>query len=153
MRDNRSARPFPLYVLLAVHLFLALGGLLGGIGLLADPSGANLTFSPAMLEGSPFADFLIPGLFLLLVLGLAPLAVVYGLWVRADWAWRGSLLVSLGLLAFVAVEVAVIGYWPEPPLQLVFGVVGLLLLGLTLLPTIRTYAGSVDPSYVDTQKA
>src|SRR5512140_3829364 len=54
------------YGKLAVGLLvvLGLGALAGGIALLAQPDGSVMHFDVAILEGSPFADFTIPGLIL-----------------------------------------------------------------------------------------
>ena len=50
----------------------------------------------SMLEGSPFKDYLIPGLILLVVLGLFPLVVLYGLVRRRRWGWWLSIAVGAG---------------------------------------------------------
>lgn len=70
---------------------------------------------------------------------MAPLAVAYGVWARKPWSWAGSLLVGAALLVWLAVEIAVIGYHAQPPLQLIYGIVGMLILGATLRPGVRTH--------------
>jgi hypothetical protein len=135
--SSQSGRPALLYALIACLVFLGVGALAGGWGLTADPSGANLGFSTEWLSGSPFPDFLIPGLFLLLALGVAPLAAAVGLWRGARWAWRAALLISVALIAWIVVETMVIGYWSDPPLQLIFGALGVLMLALTSSPQVR----------------
>ena len=57
-----------------LQLFIALGALGGGWGLITAPDGSNLGMPLSMLEHSPFPDFLIPGWILLTVLGLGNLA-------------------------------------------------------------------------------
>ncbi len=56
-------------------LFLGFGGVYGAFMLLADTSGGNFLWSPELLEGTPFNDFLIPGIVLLIVNGLLPIFV------------------------------------------------------------------------------
>ena len=48
----------------ALLVLLGLGALAGGIALMAAPDGSVMHFSVALLAGSPFADFTIPGLIL-----------------------------------------------------------------------------------------
>lgn len=117
--------------------FQGLSGLAGGVGLVGDPSGAAVGIPVAWLEGSPFTDFLLPGLVLFTVLGVAPLLTVYGLWRGQAWSWTASMLVGGALLGWLGVQVAVIGYVEEPPLQLIYGGLGGLILLFTALPTVR----------------
>lgn len=127
------------YLLIGLVAFQALSGIFGGFALVWDPSGALLRMPLSLLDGSPFEDYLFPGLILLLVLGFLPLLVVYGLWLRRGWSWTGALLVSLALLVWIGVEIAMVGYHGEPPLQLVYGITGLAMLLLALLSPVRRY--------------
>jgi hypothetical protein len=133
------------YLLIAGLAFQGLSGLLGGVGLLVDPTGALLRIPLQWLEGSPFESYLIPGLVLLLVLGVVPLIVLYGLWRRAAWSCLGAQLVAVALLVWIGVEVLVIGYQPEPPLQLIYGLLGVVLLVASLAPSVRRYCGAPSP--------
>lgn len=136
---TRPSRPVTLYVLMACLLFQGLSGILGGFMLVSDPSGESLQIPLNWLQGSPFNDYLIPGLVLLIVLGVFPLVVIYGLWVRASWAWLAALLVGIALLIWIGVEILVIGYQTQPPFQLIYGVLGIVIVVLTLLPRVRAY--------------
>jgi hypothetical protein len=117
--------------------FQGISGLFGGLALVIDPTGELLRMPIAMLEGSPFDNFLIPGIILLTILGIFPMVVFYGLRKKLNWAWTGSLMVSAALIIWIGVEIRMIGYHPEPPLQLIYGLLGLILLTLTLLPSVR----------------
>lgn len=144
MPAQRSARPTSVYVLIAGLAFQGLSGLFGGVGLIVDPTGRLLQIPIEWLDGSPFENYLIPGLVLLLVLGVVPLVVLYGLWRRASWAWLGARLVAAALLVWIGVEVLVIGYQPEPPLQLIYGLLGVVLLAASLAPSVRWYCGGAS---------
>lgn len=109
----------------------------GGAALIIDPSGGLLGLPLDMLAGSPFKTYLIPGIILLLVLGVFPLIVFYGLWQRKQWAWLGAVVVGMALIVWLAVEILMVGYHSEPPLQLIYGVVGVTLLLLTQMPSVR----------------
>ena len=56
-----------------LQIFIGVGGVAGGLGMVMDPTGAGVMMDTAMLADSPFDSFLIPGLFLLLVNGIASL--------------------------------------------------------------------------------
>lgn len=140
-RARHRPRPASVYLLAAGLAFQGLSGLFGGIGLIVDPTGRLLQIPIEWLDGSPFETYLIPGLVLLLVLGIVPLGVLYGLWTRKGWAWLGARLVAAALLVWIGVEVVVIGYQPEPPLQLIYGLLGVVLLVGSLAPSVRWYCG------------
>jgi hypothetical protein len=137
--SNQPRRPIALYVLLLGLVLLGLGAVGGGYFLVLDPSGEIIGLPRTALDGSPFSDYLVPGLTLLLLLGLFPLLVAAALWRRSWWAHPAALLVSVLLLVFLAIEIAVVGYVADPPFQLVFGALGVVLLLLTLTPSVRAY--------------
>jgi hypothetical protein len=120
-------------------IFQGLSGLAGGCGLTWDPTGSAVGLDPGWLEGSPFGDYLIPGVILLLVLGIGPLLVTLGILRRSPWAWAASLLTGVALIIWIVVEVLVVGYIAQPPLQLIYGLVGLGIVATTLLPTVRCH--------------
>lgn len=134
-----TKRPGTVYALVAALALQGLSGLAGGYGLTLDPSGESVGIPLEWLAGSPFADYLIPGIVLLTVLGIGPLLAAYGVWTRRWWAWMAALLVGVALLVWIGVEVAVVGYQPRPPLQLTYGLVGAAILALTLTPSVRAY--------------
>lgn len=134
-----ASRPKAVLVMISALAFQGLSGVFGGVGLVVDPSGAALGLPADWLAGSPFDDYAVPGLVLLTLLGAVPLLVAYGVWARKAWSWAGSLLVAAALLVWLAVEIAVIGYHAQPPLQLIYGVVAVLILGTTLLAPVRAH--------------
>ena len=72
--------PVPIKTLIALLLFLAVGAIAGGSVILSDPSGAFAQMSPRDLAGSPFPDFFMPGLVLLIVLGFGSALAAFLLW-------------------------------------------------------------------------
>ena len=137
MSQRLPSRPVALHVLAALMVFQGLSGLVGCCVLVADPSGGILELPVTTLAGSPFPDFLIPGLILGSVLGVFPVIVAHGLWRGTRWAWVGSLGVSVALIVWILVEIAIIGYHADPPLQAIYGALGVAMLALTLLPSVR----------------
>jgi hypothetical protein len=60
---------------IAFLVLLGLGALAGGIALVSKPDGSVMQFDVALLAGSPFADFLVPGLVLGGLFGIGSLVV------------------------------------------------------------------------------
>ena len=137
--NKRPASVWALMVLLAVQ---ALGATAGGIGLVQDPIN-NIGMSLDLLEGSPFDDYLIPGLILLTVVGLLPFVVLYGLIRRRAWAWWLAVAAGAGLVIWIMTEVALLGYLPDAGggLQIGMGVLGLLIVVVALVRPTRRYFG------------
>jgi peptidoglycan/LPS O-acetylase OafA/YrhL len=135
-----TKRPGTVWGLIVLTAIQALGAIPAGIGLVSDPIN-NIGMPISILEGSPFNDFLIPGLILLVVLGLFPLAVVYGLVRRRQWGWWLSLAVGAGVVIWIVTEVAVLGYLSGAGigLQIVFGLVGMAILVLALVRPTRRF--------------
>ena len=134
--DDRSRRPFTAWVLLVLLIVQGLGGLGGGLSLTIAPDGSIMKMSTSLLDGSPFHDFLIPGLVLMLVLGVLPLVAAVGLWLRRRWAWYAAFVVGCGLMIWILVEITII---PYDALQPIFGGVGLLIFIFSLLRPVRRF--------------
>lgn len=77
MAESEPNNPLRSSGLMFLQGFLGLGGIGGGIALLVDPTGQVLELPPDSLDGLAIDSFLLPGLFLILVMGmLPPLAAV-----------------------------------------------------------------------------
>jgi FtsH-binding integral membrane protein len=124
---------------MALIVFQGLSGLLGGVGLVFDPTGESLQIPVSWLENSPFDDYLIPGLILLIVLSFFPLVVFYGLLKKWSWSLLAAFMVGAALIIWIGVQILIIGYHPQPPLQLIYGLLGLSILVLALLPSVRRF--------------
>lgn len=139
--DPVRPRPLGVWALVASTLFLSLSALFGGLNLLRDPTGDGIDLVMPVdlghLAGTPFTDYTIPGLVLVVVLGLYPLAVLYGQLTRRPLAWPASLAMAGALAVWVLVEVALIGY--VSPLQPAYGLLGVALALLCFAPSVRTY--------------
>jgi len=68
---NKALRTFALILL----FILGLSALFGSWGLISDPSGKAIQISIEMLEGTPFSDYLIPGIILLFANGFLSLLI------------------------------------------------------------------------------
>lgn len=135
-----GSRTAPVALMCALS-FQGLSGLVGGAGLIGDPTGTSLRIPQEWLAGSPFSDYLVPGLILLILLGVLPFVVVWGVWSAAPWSGAASLGIGLMLVVWIGVQISIIGYQPSPPLQAVYGTLGLGIIALTRLPSVRAYLG------------
>ena len=133
--------PLPITIAIVLLFLLAAGAIAGGDCILRDPRGTFLKMSPRDLEGSPFSDFLIPGLFLVIVLGFGSALAALLLWrMPGQFSWFFAAGISIALLVWLAVQVAMIGY--RGFLQPLYACWALSLLGLLLTPAARAYGGA-----------
>jgi hypothetical protein len=112
---------------LALDVLLSVGALAGGAALVVGPRGQILPLPLSALKGSPFDTYFVPGLILFGVLGIGPLVAAWLVLMRHRLAPLGTILVGIALLAWLAVEAAIVGYSDDPPLQPFY-----LLLGATI---------------------
>jgi peptidoglycan/LPS O-acetylase OafA/YrhL len=112
----------PRRVLVGVELTTGVAAVAGGVLLAAAPDGSLLRADRAVLAGTPFADWRIPGLLLAVLVGGGFLLA--GWWQRDDrWHARElSVLAGTGLVAFESAEFGWLGF---QPLEAVFALVGL----------------------------
>ncbi len=150
-------RPLTLRPLLFFLLLLATGGLYGAMAMLFDPSGSLLGLTE-VLPLLPVPDYTLPGLFLLIVMGLVPLFLAYGLWARPNWtwaqplsrrsghhwAWTGTLGLGTTLIIWLLVQGLLIGF--EAAIQYLTAVNGFLIILLLLIPEVRRFYAKPAPS-------
>ena len=84
------------------------------------------------LNGSPFETYFAPGLILFCALGLGPLAAALLAWLRHPLAPIAALGVGVALLTWMAVEIAIVGYSNNPPLQPFYVLLGAAITGVGL---------------------
>ena len=133
----RSSKPWSIHILLALLILLGLGGIGGGITLLADPSGGLMGLPPGLLDGLFLTDYTIPGFFLIVVMGLLPYAVYY--LVRIGHRLGRAAVFTMGgiLICWILFQIVLWGY--PITIQTVYLIWGLALIGLTALPHTREY--------------
>ncbi len=136
----KEKRPGTVWALMALLAIQGLGATAGGAGLVRDPVD-NIGMPLSMLEGSPFHDYLIPGLILLVVVGLFPFVVLYGLARRRGWGWWLAVAAGADLIIWIIVEAVLLGYLPGAGigLQIVMTVLGLAILGFALARPTRRF--------------
>ena len=122
-----------------LEIFLSVGALGGGGALLLGPRGEFIPLPTSALQGSPFETYFAPGLILFLVLGIGPLVAAALAWRRHPVAPLAAAAVGAALLTWLAVEIAIVGYTNDPPLQMFYMFLGaaIAVLGLGWRASIR----------------
>ena len=92
----------------ALQAFISLGALGGGFMLVRDPSGSALGIPLSLLEGSPFSDFLIPGIFLLAVNGAGSMIGAGFSFTRRRYAQEIAIILGAILVAWIVIQVIII---------------------------------------------
>jgi len=110
---------------IALEVLLGIGALGGGLVLVVAPRGEIMPLPLSALAGSPFDTYLGPGMILFTVLGIGPLVAARLALTRHPLAPFAAFAVGVALLIWVAVEIAIIGYSNEPPLQPFYLVLGI----------------------------
>jgi hypothetical protein len=130
MQADRTRQPLSRVAkaALALELILSIGALGGGLVLMLAPRGEIMPLPLSALAGSPFDTYFVPGLILFGVLGLGPLVAARLVWLRHPLAPAAAFVVGAALITWVGVEVAIIGYSNEPPLQAIYMVLGVAIL-------------------------
>jgi hypothetical protein len=137
MNENKKRRFLP-YSLGALQAFIGLSAIMGGFKLVSDPSGANLDLSLEWLANSPFPDYFIPGLVLLIGIGVGHVLAAIVNFLRNRYAGGTAFVFGIFLILYLAIEVWIIGL--QTFLQPLFFVLGAieLIFGLKLSKSSQT---------------
>jgi hypothetical protein len=124
---------------ITLEILLGVGAVGGGLALMAGPNGEILPLPVSALSGSPFASYFVPGAILFTILGLGPLAAAVLGWRRHPVAPLLTFAVGGALLIWLVVEIVVVGYANDPPLQAVYFGLGVVisLLGVSWMRHAR----------------
>lgn len=138
--------------LVGALLLLAAGGFYGGLSMLLDPTGEAMGVN-VVLPQLPVSSFAWPGAFLLVFMGLVPLALAYALvarpswrwgtalarWSGHHWAWAGTVALGVLLGVWLAVQGWLIGFaWP---IQYATAAIAVAIVALAALPSVhRSFA-------------
>ncbi len=90
-----------------LQAFIGVGAVAGGLGLALDPSGEGLGIPLELLDETPFATYLIPGIVLFTVNGLGSLAGAIASFARHRHAGEGAMALGAFLVVWIAAQV----YW------------------------------------------
>jgi len=139
------------YFLNFLVFFQAISAIPAGFSLIFDPSGNNLGLPIEMLKHSPFSNYLIPGLFLFIVLGIFPMITFYGLikknkfklakkinlYKEYHWSWTFSHYLGLLLILWINMQLFFIREFSM--LHFIYAMLGVLIIVITHLPSTKKY--------------
>jgi CDP-diglyceride synthetase len=116
------------WVLIVLHAVLGVAAIGAGQAFVRDPSGSRLGMSTEWLRRSPFPDYRFPGFFLTLVIGGANLLSAVLLSRGHRRAPTVSLATGVLLMAWVAIQTAIIGvrHWSQGIWWVTFSLITLL---------------------------
>jgi hypothetical protein len=143
MMTKRHRPPFSRFAgaSIALEILLSIGALGGGLILIVAPRGEIIPLPLSALRGSPFDTYLVPGMILFAVLGFGPLVAAALAWRRHPLAPLAAIGTGVALLIWLTVEVAIVGWSNDPPLQPIYLALGI---AITVLGT--TWVASVKHS-------
>jgi hypothetical protein len=116
-------------ILGSLQAFTALSAIPAGIGYLLDTTGSKMGVTSELLANSPLKSFLLPGIFLVFINGIANAAGAYISFTRKSFAGHIGIVLGIILCLWIIIQV----YWISMSsfLQPLFLVIGL----------INTFAG------------
>ena len=107
-RDSRPELRWPGRIAVGALTLLGIGAIGGGMTLVASPDGSVAGLETSLLAGSPFPDYLVPGVVLGGLFGIGSL-VVAGMGVRRSWlAPFLAFAIGCAQMIWIGVELAVI---------------------------------------------
>ncbi len=135
-RSHQIDRPGYVWVAVVLEVLTGIMAIPVGLSFIQDPTGRAIGVPQGWIEASVFGSYLVPGLYLLLMNGVAMLALA-ALTVRRHWIapWLTGML-GVGMIIWIAVEVIAL---PETMiLTWVFLAVGIVLGFIALFWLRRT---------------
>ena len=92
-----------------IQVFVCIGALPAGVLMMIFPDGSGLGIPPGLLTGSPFTDYFIPGVFLLLLNGLFQMAGAVLTFKKSQWAGKAGACLGILLMFWICIQVYFIG--------------------------------------------
>ena len=116
MSDTRKQQRSVTIALGVLQVFIGIGAIPAGLALILEPSGASLGMPLEWLSDTPFPNFLIPGVVLMVVNGFGSLAGALASFLRYRYA--GEIAMGLGVFLMLWIVAQVwwigLGHWLQP---------------------------------------
>ncbi len=130
--NNAIINKFIRYALGLLQIFVGITAVIGGFGLVSDPSGTKMNIPLELLKNSPFTNYLVPGLILLIFIGVSHVFAGIVTFLRHRYAGSISVFFGAVLASYMITEVWFIGLVKfSQPLYFVLGAIELIF-GLNL---------------------
>ncbi len=128
--ENTNGKRKVYFGLGSLQAFIGIGAMGGGFMLVKDPSGSALGVPLSLLEGSPFPNFLIPGIFLLAVNGVGSMIGAGLSFTRRRYAQEIAIVLGAILVAWILIQVVIIKSFSW--LHILYFILGVVELGIGL---------------------
>jgi len=147
--SNKDRTTWSSYLLIILVFIQMMSALPAGWSLITDPSGNGIGLPLKLLQHSPFSNFLIPGLFLFIFLGIFPAIIFYGLIKKTsffilektnfykEYHWSWTLSFFLGLLIIIWINMEQLFLKEFSILHFVYSMLGVLIIFTTHLPSTK----------------
>jgi len=113
-----------------IQLFIAIGPIPAGYLFLIAPDGTKMGMPSDLLSGSVFSDYLIPGLFLFIVIGLFNLISAIFSFIKSKYYSFTGFGLGAALIIWISVQIYILGL--TYILQPVFLIIGIIEISLSL---------------------
>ena len=150
LKSNQMKRPFETWILFILMVFLSVNAFYGGISFILEPDGSLLKIDTEWLNRTTFNNFLIPGILLILFMGVLPVIALIGLFSKKKlmflstfncfpekrWGWTYALYSGIITNIWIIFQQLLTEYFI---LQPVIAAVGMLIIIASLLPRVQKY--------------
>ena len=129
--------------------FLSLSAIVGGVMLILSPQGSGIEMPVELLDNSPFKNFLVPGIILLVTFGLIPIYIIYALIKMPEsrfmqklnllhdyhFAWTFAIYIGFGQIIWINIQTLIMN--SVVVIHTFYSSLGILIVCIALLPEIR----------------
>jgi hypothetical protein len=129
--------------------FLSLSAIVGGVMLILSPQGSGIEMPVELLHNSPFKNFLVPGIILLVTFGLIPIYIIYALIKMPEsrfmqklnllhdyhFAWTFAVYIGFGQIIWINIQTLIMN--SVVVIHTFYSSLGILIVCIALLPEIR----------------
>lgn len=109
-------------IIIILQIFIALGAFGGAYGFISDPTGQSMGMTTTILKDTPFRDFFIPGIILLLVNGVGSTLGALLFLFKQFTAPFFAILLGLALITWIIVQMNMVEFFWLQPAYLVLGI-------------------------------
>jgi hypothetical protein len=139
--------PLAVKALIPEEVLLSIIAIPSGVLFLLSPGGEAIgaqSILPHLTQSLPFIhDFTLVGVFLIVVYGIFPVILAYGLWGANRWSWILTILLGLTEIGWISVEVVIFydfGFFFFYPIIAGMGAITVI---LCMLPSVRKFYSGV----------
>ncbi|KAB2335202.1 hypothetical protein [Bacillus mesophilum] len=144
-------KSFACYLLLSLHIFLAIGAFIGGGALLIFPDGSILSLPLEILQNSPFQNYFLPGLILFSAFGIFPLITAIflsskkpikafeklSIYKSMHWSWNFSFYIGIMLIIWIMVQILIMQ--AVVFIHIFYILLGFFIIVITFLSSVRAF--------------